>query len=97
MTINSVGPINPIQPEKKPDRASHAHGTSGADSISISAEAQERAEMFRIRELAAAAPETRAERVAELRGRINDPAYLNDRVMNATADRLMDALFGQRG
>jgi len=94
MTIDRIGSIDPIQPEKKPGRAGHVGGASRADSISISAEAQERAELFRVRELAAAAPESRADRVAELRAKINDPAYLNDRVMNATADRLIDALFG---
>ena len=94
MTIDRIGSIDPIQPEKRPERASQVTGASNADSISISQEAQEKAELFRVRELAAAAPESRAERIAELRNKINDPAYLNDRVMNATADRLIDALFG---
>jgi len=94
MTIDRIGSIDPIQPEKRPERANQVTGASRADSISISQEAQEKAELFRVRELVAAAPETRADRIAELRGKINDPAYLNDRVMNATADRLIDALFG---
>ena len=94
MTIDRIGSIDPIQPEKKPGRASQVNQSPKTDSISISSEAQEKAELFRIRELAAAAPETRADRVAELREKINDPAYLNDKVMNATADRLIDALFG---
>jgi len=94
MTIDRIGSIDPIHPEKKPSRASQANGAPKTDSISISAAAQEKAELFRIRELAAAAPESRAERVAELRGKINDPAYLNEKVINATADRLINALFG---
>jgi len=94
MTIDRIGSIDPIQPGKKPGRPNHVSETPKTDSISISPEAQERAELFRVRELAAAAPESRAERVAELRGKINDPAYLNERVINATADRLINALFG---
>ena len=94
MTIDRIGSIDPIQPEKKPGRANQAGGSQGADSISISSEAHAKAELYRIRELAAAAPESRAERVAELKEKINDPAYMNDKVMNATADRLIDALFG---
>jgi len=94
MTIDRIGSIDPIQPEKKTGRAGHVNRASGADSINISAAAQEKAELFRVQELAAAAPETRADRIAELREKIKDPAYLNDRVMNATADRLIDALFG---
>ncbi|MCL2381139.1 MAG: flagellar biosynthesis anti-sigma factor FlgM [Treponema sp.] len=94
MTIDRIGSVDPIQPEKRTGRVSHASGSPGSDSINISAAAQERAELFRIRELVAAAPETRAELVAELREKINDPSYINDRVINATADRLMDTLFG---
>ena len=94
MTIDRVGSIDPIQPGKKPGRANQVNDSPKTDSISISSEAQAKAELFRIRELAAAAPESRAERVAELKEKINDPAYLNEKVMNATADRLIDALFG---
>jgi len=94
MTIDRVGPIEPIQPDKRPGRASQVNANPKSDSISISSEAQARAELYRVREMAAAAPDSRADRVAELRERINDPAYINDRVMNATADRLIDALFG---
>jgi negative regulator of flagellin synthesis FlgM len=94
MTIDRVGSIDPIQPEKKPGRVNHVSETSRADSISISAEAHERAELLRVRELAIAAPESRAQRIAELRERINDPAYINERIIDATADRLVTALFG---
>ena len=94
MTIDRIGSIDPIQPGKKPERANQVSGSSKADSISISSEAQEKAELLRIRELAASAPEVRAELVAELKEKINDPSYINDRVMNATADKLIDALFG---
>ena len=94
MTIDRIGSIDPIQPGKKPGRANHANGTPNTDSISISQEAQEMAEMYRARELVAAAPETRAERIAELRSKINDPSYINEKMINATADRLINALFG---
>jgi len=94
MTIDRVGFIDPIQPGKKPGQANKAGGTAGTDSISISSEAQKKAELLRVRELAAAAPEVRADRVAELKEKINDPSYIDDRVMNATADKLIDALFG---
>ena len=94
MTINGIGSIDPIQPHKKPGPASRVNENRGADSINISSEAQEKAELYRVKELAAAAPEVRAERVAELKEKINDPSYLNDKVMNATADKIMDSLFG---
>ena len=94
MTIDRIGSIDPLHPGKKPERSGQAGGGPMTDSISISSEAQEKAELLRIQELVAAAPEIRAERVAELRERIKDPSYIDDRIINATADRLIDALFG---
>ena len=94
MTIDRIGSIDPIQPGKKPGRANQVSDSPKTDSISISSAAQEKAERLRVQELAAAAPEMRAERVAELKDKINDPSYINDKVINATADRLIDALFG---
>jgi negative regulator of flagellin synthesis FlgM len=94
MTIGSVGSIDPIPPGKKPGRASQVNETPQADSISISSEAVEKAELYRAMEMVKAAPDVRADRVEELRAKINDPSYLNDTVLNATADKLIDALFG---
>jgi len=94
MTIDRIGSIDPIQPGKKPGRANQVNESNRTDSISISSQAQEKAEFLRIQEVAAAAPDIRADRVAELKEKINDPSYINDKVINATADKLMDALFG---
>ena len=94
MTIDRIGSIDPIQPGKKPGRANQASESRGTDSINISAAAQEKAELYRVKELAAAAADLRAERVAELKEKINDPAYINDKVINATADKILDTLFG---
>ena len=94
MTIDRVGFIDPIQPGKKPGQTNKAGGAAGADSISISSEAQKKAELLRVQELAAAAPDVRADRVAELKAKINDPSYIDDKIMNATADKIIDALFG---
>ena len=94
MTIDRIGPIDPIQPGKKTGQTGPARVTQGADSISISSEAQEKAELLRIQKLAAAAEDIRAERVAELKEKINDPAYINDTVINATANNIIDSIFG---
>ena len=94
MTIGPIDRLDPIQPGKKPGRATHVSESPKTDSISISSEAQEKAERLRIQELAAAAPEVRIDRVAELKEKINDPSYISDKVINATADKLIDTLFG---
>jgi len=94
MTIDRIGSIDPIQPGKRPGRTGQVSESPKTDSISISSEAQEKAELHRIKELAMAAQDIRADRVAELKGKINDPSYINEKVINATADKLIDALFG---
>ena len=94
MTIDKIGSVDPIQPGKKPGRIGQVNESSNADIISISSEAHERAERLRVQEMAAKAPDVRADRVAELKSKINDPSYIDDKIIDATANRLIDALFG---
>ena len=94
MTIDRIGTIDPIQPGKRPGKAGQVNESPKTDSISISSAAQEKAELMRIQELASAASDIRAEKVAELKAKINDPSYIDEKVINATANKLIDALFG---
>ena len=91
MTINRIDPIEPIQPGKKSNRSEGVNSGARSDSISLSSEAREKGELYRAIELASAAPDVRADRIAELREKINDPNYVNDTLVKATADRIMDA------
>jgi negative regulator of flagellin synthesis FlgM len=93
MTIDRVGSIDPIQPNKKTGQTNQVSRTPETDSISISSEAVEKAELYRVRELASASPDVRAERIEELKAKINDPSYLNSETINAAADKLIDVLF----
>jgi len=94
MTIDRVGQIDPIQPGKRPGKIGQVNESPKSDVIDISSEALEKAELHRTQELAASAPDVRLERVAELKEKINDPAYLDEKVISATANKLIDALFG---
>lgn len=91
MTIDRLNPLDPIQP-KKPSGSTHVARNSRDDSVNLSSEAVEKAQLFKAMELAKAAPEIRMDRVAELKARIDDPNYINDTVLNATADRILDQL-----
>ena len=94
MTIDKIGFIDPIQPGKKPGRIGQVNESPKTDTISISSEAQAKAERLRVQELVASAPDVRLDRVAELKSKINDPSYLDHKIIDATANRLIDALFG---
>jgi negative regulator of flagellin synthesis FlgM len=91
MTIDRINPMEPLQPGKKTGRSGEVEKGKQNDSISLSSEAVEKAELYRAIELVAAADDVRADRVAELKAKINDPSYLNDTILRATADRIMSA------
>ena len=91
MTISRIGQLEPIQPGKKPGRNDPVGGNDRTDSITLSPEAKQKAEIHQVIELIKSAPELDEVRIAELRQKINDPNYINDRVVNATAERIMSA------
>ena len=91
MMVERIGQLNPIQPGNKPGKSDQLRGGDKTDSISLSPEAKEKAEVYQVVELIKAVPDLDDAQIAALRERINDPAYLNERTISATADRIMDA------
>lgn len=53
----------------------------------------EKSELYQAIELVSSASDVRTSRIAELKAKINDPSYINDTIIQATADRIMD-VFG---
>lgn len=88
--IDKIGGVNPLN---NVQNTRHVNGSdsvsSGSDSISVSNEAKEAAEVYYMKEVAADTPDVRADRVAEVREKIKNPSYLNDAVIGSAADRFM--------
>ena len=93
MTIDRIGSIDPIQNGKQTERNARVHARTNPDTISISTEAVEKADLYKAMEIVSSTPDMHAERIAELQKKIDDPAYINDRILNATAEKIMD-VFG---
>jgi negative regulator of flagellin synthesis FlgM len=93
MTVNRIGHVEPIPPGKRPGRNEQVGGDKKADTINLSAEAMEKAEKYQVIELIQSAPDMDDARIAELRQKIDDPEYLNDKVINATAEKILNAWF----
>ncbi|AEF86554.1 conserved hypothetical protein [Treponema primitia ZAS-2] len=91
MTIDRIGSIDPIPPGKKPGRSGQVSQNAKTDSISLSSEALEKSEQLQARELIFAAADVRAERIAEMKSKINDPSYINETILKGTADKIMEA------
>ena len=91
MMVDRIGQVNHVQLENRIGRTDQVRGGDRSDSISLSSEARERAEVYQVAELIKSAEVLGEARIAELRAKINDPSYLNEWTINATADRIMDA------
>lgn len=92
--VDKVGGINPLNNVQNARRAKDAENVKlGSDSISVSDEAKRMAALYYMKEVAAATPDVRADRVAEVKAKIQDPSYLNADTINSAADRIM-ASFG---
>ena len=92
MTVGRIAPLEPVQNNKSIQKPEQAIKKSQGDSISISAEAKENAALHQAMEIVLQAPDVRADRVAELKEKINDPAYINETILNGTADKIIDML-----
>jgi negative regulator of flagellin synthesis FlgM len=94
MIIDRLNSIDPIRDPQKSSAGGKAGKAADGDSISISSDAAQKADLYKAFELAKAAPEVRADRVAELKAKINQPGYIDDAVVAMTADRIVDQLLG---
>ena len=93
MTVNRIGHVEPIPSGRKPGRSEQVGGNDRTDSINLSSDAMKKAEMYQVVELIKAAPEIDEARIAELRQKIEDPSYMNEKVINATAENIVNAWF----
>lgn len=90
--IDKIGGINPLNNVQSTRRTNESVKSNfGVDSISVSKEAKEMAEMYYMNQVAAETPDVRADRIAEIKAKIQDPSYLNDAVIASAADRIMES------
>ncbi len=95
MMINKLGGMNPLDNVQNTHRvAPKSQVASKGDSISVSKEAQEMAEAYYLSEVAAQTPDVRTELVEQVKLKIQDPNYINDAVINSTADKILESYFG---
>lgn len=90
MTIDRLGPIDPISKYNKAEKTSKPSKTQKKDSISFSAEAKSKAEVYKATEDVKMAPDVRQDRIEEVKRKLQDPSYIDDKVVEVVADRIMD-------
>ncbi|MDR1362600.1 MAG: flagellar biosynthesis anti-sigma factor FlgM [Spirochaetaceae bacterium] len=100
MTIGRTGPIEPSRPINESGKGALAGKIAkNDDTVDISTEAYKKADWLSAVEIvsAAPAPGIRADRVAELKAKINDPAYITEALLRGTADKIIDVLWPSGG
>ncbi len=90
MTIDKLGSINPIQSYNKSEKTAKTAQKTESDSISVSSEARAMGEIFQVAEAVRETPDIRMDRIEEVKQKLNDPDYINDKVINSVADKIID-------
>jgi negative regulator of flagellin synthesis FlgM len=93
MTIERLGPVDPVQRPNQTNKAQRPAEKQPTDSVSFSDEAVMKAEVYRVAEQVNRAEDIRADRVAEVKRKLEDPNYINDVVVEQVADQIID-MFG---
>ncbi|MFA7566809.1 MAG: flagellar biosynthesis anti-sigma factor FlgM [Alkalispirochaeta sp.] len=91
MTIERLGPVDPIQQYNKSDKINKPQKSQSADSISVSDEAKLRSELMQAIEQVREMPEIRQDRVDEVRAKLQDPSYIDDRLLDEVADEILSS------
>lgn len=89
MTIERLGPIDPIQRYHKTEKTSRSAGAQSGDAISLSDEARARSEFLQALEQVRDLPDIRQDRVEEVRRKLEDPSYISEKVVEAVADEIL--------
>lgn len=91
MTIERVGPPDPVSNVKKTQRVQQSKKQEKTDSIHLSEEARSKAEVYSATESAQKAPDVRIDRVEEVKKKLQDPSYMSEEVLEETAKKILES------
>ena len=87
--ISGTNPVSTVQSTKRPNSAESIR--SGSDEILVSDEAKELADAYYLNQVAKETPDVRSDLVERIKLKIQDPNYLSEANIAATADRILSA------
>lgn len=90
MTINRIGPTDPVNNITKNNKVQKPEVKENSDSIKVSKSAIDKSDLIKVSSLANNAPDIRADKVAEIKAKLEDPNYINDKVINSVAEKIME-------
>ena len=87
--ISGVSPINNVQSTKRTNATGSVK--QAPDEIRVSDEAKALSDAYYLNKVAEETPDVRSELVEQIKLKIQDPDYLNEATIAATADRILSA------
>lgn len=87
--VSGVNALNSLQNTKKTNNVNNSQAAS--DEISVSKEGKAKAEAMFMNKVAEETPDVRTELVEQIKKKIQDPNYLNEATIAATADKILSA------
>lgn len=93
MMIERLGPVDPLSPLNSSGKPARTGKTEKNDAINLSSEAKEKGDIYRAVEVAKTASDVRPDKIAEIKKKLENPAYIDEKVLGTVADRVMD-MFG---
>lgn len=91
MTIERVGSPDPISRPNKKENSVKPTSQEKSDSINVSDVAKNKAEIYNATENVKMAPDVRADKVAEVKKKLADPSYINTKVIEEVADKILES------
>lgn len=88
--LGKINGINPISNMTRIEETVRTKTVTGSDSISISSDAEKMSQLLALREKVAQAPDIRQDKVEEVMNQMKNPDFINDTVLSAVADKLME-------
>ena len=92
MTVERVGPPDPISRFNKTQKTEKPARKHDKDSVHVSEDAKLKAEIYTATEQVRMSPDVRLDRVEEVKKKLEDPNYISDKVIDTVAEKLMDQL-----
>ena len=90
MTIEGLGPVDPISKYNKTEKTSRPDKADKSDSITVSEEAKNMGELYKAAESVKSSPDVRQDKIAEIKEKLKDPSYIDDKVVESVADSIME-------
>lgn len=90
MTIERINSPDPVSKIKKTENTAKVTKSAGKDAVNLSEEAKLKAEIYNATEAVKMSPAVRMDRVEEVKKKLQDPSYINEKVIETVADRIIN-------